>query len=312
MKDDRTIGAYKGSEKGALLICFGSVHGNEPAGVSAIAEVFKMLSLEALQNPNFTFKGKMIGLRGNTRAIEKGSRFVTQDLNRIWTEENVRRVRQTPISGLRDEELEMKEILNVVESEIEKEKPQKLIVLDIHTTTTQGGIFSIVSDHEESTKIALEMYAPVIRGLLTGLDGTLLHFFNSQNFNLPVTGVAFEAGQHNDPLSVNRAVSAIINCLRTVGLVNPKDVENRHDQLLIKYSTGLPKLAELIYVHKIQPKDQFEMAFGYLNFQRVAKGEYLGQDRHGSILSPQDALMLMPHYQKQGIDGFFLIKVVTE
>jgi len=46
----------------------------------------------------------------------------------------------------------------------------------------------------------------------------------------------------------------------------------------------------------------------YKNFQKVSKGEVIAKDKNGEIVAPVDALILMPLYQKQGDDGFFLIK----
>ena len=91
-------------------------------------------------------------------------------------------------------------------------------------------------------------------------------------------------------------------------MVKREDVENRHDSLLIEYSKDLPKIAELVKVHSIGPLDEFRMRPGYRNFQPVRRGEQLAEDRHGTIQAPEDALILMPLYQAQGSDGFFLIK----
>jgi len=50
---ERIIGSYAGSKKGPLLICFGGIHGNEPAGIQAIEEVFERLDKEPLRNPDY-------------------------------------------------------------------------------------------------------------------------------------------------------------------------------------------------------------------------------------------------------------------
>ena len=46
----------------------------------------------------------------------------------------------------------------------------------------------------------------------------------------------------------------------------------------------------------------------YKNFQRISSGEIIAEDNEGPIEAPEDALLLMPLYQSQGEDGFFLIK----
>lgn len=308
---ERIIGAYQGEEKGPLLICFGGMHGNELAGVKALESMFGMLEREPLNNPRFKFKGKLLGLRGNLAAIKAGERYINKDLNRQWTLENVSRIQAANSDAKLDsEDLEIKEILQVIHQEIANYQPDRIIVLDLHTTTAYGGIFSIPTDDERSLRIAIELHAPVIRGLLKGINGTSLHYFNSQNLGVDTVSVCFESGQHYEDLSVKRAIAALTNCMRTIGCVRAEDVENRHDKILIEYSKLLPNVSELFYCHAIEAADGFEMKPNYVNFQAVVEGEVLATDKTGEILAPEDCLVVMPLYQKQGADGFFLVKSV--
>ena len=54
------------------------------------------------------------------------------------------------------------------------------------------------------------------------------------------------------------------------------------------------------------------MKEGFKNFDRIEKGQLLATDRHGNILSPTDGLILMPLYQKQGENGFFIVREVYQ
>ncbi|NJL74166.1 MAG: hypothetical protein HC892_03110 [Saprospiraceae bacterium] len=148
------------------------------------------------------------------------------------------------------------------------------MVLDLHTTSASGGIFTITSDVEQNIRTATKLHAPVVLGMLDGLQGTTLHFFTSEQFQLDTIAISLEAGQHNDPNSVGRAISALINCMRTIGCVQANQVESKHDEILKSYSRHLPKVVELRYVHRIQPNDQFVMRPGYVNFQPIQKGKY--------------------------------------
>jgi succinylglutamate desuccinylase len=65
---------------------------------------------------------------------------------------------------------------------------------------------------------------------------------------------------------------------------------------------------ELRYRHPVIPGDGFKMLPGMRSFQRVGEGEVLAQDRNGSVRSPEAGRLLMPLYQAQGEDGFFLLK----
>ncbi len=312
MKEERIIGRYEGDKRGPLYIALGGVHGNEPAGVKALEIIFELLHKEPELNPGFQFAGRFVGFRGNVQALQRNRRFVRKDLNRQWTPLNIERVRSLPPQELKAEDLELYELLIGIEQEIADYKPEKFVLLDLHTTTARGGIFSFSTEDPESLHLAVHLHVPVIEGMLEGIRGTTLHYFTNENFEPETIAVCFESGQHEDPLSVNRALAAIINCMRTIGCVRAEDVENRHDQLLQEYSEGLPKVSELLYCHHITPKDEFEMEPNYQNFQPVQEGEVLAFDKNGPIRAEADGLILMPLYQNQGEDGFFIIRKVPD
>ncbi len=309
---ERIIGRYDGPQKGTLLISLGSIHGNEPAGTKALELMFKMLEVEPITNPSFSFKGRLLGIRGNLRAIQAGKRYLQKDLNRQWTVENVNRVMEADLATLEAEDLEIREILTLIRKEIAAYQPEKLVLLDLHTTTAFGGIFTVITDDPESLKIGLELHAPVIKGLLEGIKGTSLHYFTEENIGIPTVAVCFESGQHQEQLSINRAIAAITNCMRTIGCVRAEDVENQHDKLLIEFSKGLPKVSQLLMTHAIQEEDEFVMRPGYKNFHFVKKGELVADDQRGPIPIIKDGLLIMPLYQKQGDDGFFLIESIDD
>ena len=305
---DRVICKYRGTNPGPLLIVFGGMHGNEPAGIKAIEMMASMLKVEPITNPDFEYNGTFLGMIGNMQAYQKNQRFIKKDLNRSFTKENIEIVENTPESELKDELLEIKQILKAVRETINEVKPEKVVVLDLHTTSSYGGIFTITTDDPESLRIAVELHAPVIKGMLNGIKGTTLHYFTKENFGIDMTPVTFESGQHDENLSINRAIAAITNCMRTIGSVSPEHVENQHDTLLIEHSRNLPKVSELISKHSIIEGDNFTMNPNYKNFQKIQSGEIIAKDKKGPIEAPEDALLLMPLYQSQGEDGFFLIK----
>lgn len=307
----RIIGEYEGAERGPLLICIGAMHGNEPAGVKAMELMFKMLEVEPITNENFHYKGKIVGLIGNTRAYAQKTRYLDKDLNRQFREANVERVKKSVPSELQNEDLELKELLEIIESQIHEYKPEKLYILDLHTTSSRGGIFCLTTDDEESIEIAVNLHAPVVKGFLKGIYGTTLHYFGENNTKIPTVAVTFESGQHDEPMSVNRAIAAITNCMRIIGSVREDDVENRHNALLIEYSKNLPKVSKLIRRYDILPGDQFKMRPGFKNFQRLNAGDIIADDVRGPVKVSEDCLLLMPLYQAQGEEGFFLIKETT-
>ena len=305
---ERLIGRFEGNTKGPLMICLGGMHGNEIAGVRALELIFKMLEVEPITNPDFEFSGRIVGFRGNLIALKENKRFVKVDLNRIFHDDIIERVQHTPHEELQYEYLELKQLLEAVHNEIRDYNPDHIVVLDLHTTSCKGGIFSIVRDDIESIELGVELHAPVVRGMLEGLHGTTLHYFHQDNFRTRITSITFESGQHDEQLSINRAIAAIINCMRTIGSVQAEHVENQHDKLLIQHSKNLPKVAQMKYCHAITPEDGFVMMPGFKNFDYVQQGTQLAHDNTGPIYANSSGLLLMPLYQDQGDDGFFIIE----
>ncbi len=312
----RIIGQYDGDKHGDLIIAIGAIHGNEPAGVQALQLLFDMLQKEPLRNAAFKFSGRLVGLIGNIQALERQKRFVKKDLNRQLTTENIDKIRKnratesferTPQYEVLFEDIELIELIETIENQLVIYKPKRLIILDLHTTSADGGIFSIVSDNPESVALAETLHAPVVLGMIGSVGGSTLHYFTEQNMGVPTIAVAFESGKHDDLYSTRRAVAWLIHALRSVGSIATHDVENRHEIILKNYSNTLPKTVQLIGSHPISASDDFKMFGNFRNFQPVRKGDILAHDRHGAIVAPQDCRVLMPLYQAQGSDGFFLV-----
>jgi succinylglutamate desuccinylase len=312
MYSDRIIGKYTHHQPGPMLICIGGMHGNEPAGVKALEEVSRMLYEEPNINSDFIYYGHFIAIKGNKKALEQNIRYIDKDLNRSWTDANLKFIQNNDYHDLSSEQKEIYEILALLKDEIKTIQPKQIIVLDLHTTSASGGIFSITTDDEESIRMAIELHAPVIRGMLNGVEGSSIHFFHGKNMGIPTAAIAFEAGQHQDPLSINRSIAAVINCMRTIGAVDVHHVENKHDDILLEFSKNLPKVSSIVGKHSIQDVNTFKMLPNFQSFQKIEKNQLLAFDLNGEVRSPIDGMILMPFYQKYGEDGFFLISQSTD
>lgn len=304
--NDRVVDRYEGKETGPLLICIGGMHGNEPAGIKAIEEIFRLLQIEPSVNPGFQYRGNLVGLRGNLSALQEKKRYMQRDLNRMLTEGEVLRIKINEPGNRSLEDIEVIGLIDSVEAEIRRYNPPFTLILDLHTTTADGGIFTIAPSDEMSRQVALGLHAPVILGLSETLNGTTIEYFNKPALHQYC--IVFEAGQHDDPDCVYRSVAAIVNCMRSIGSVDIRDVDHRHDGLLISLSMGLPKVTRLIHHYRIKPEEIFRMNPGYQNFQQIRKGEVVASNEDGDIESPYDGMILMPKYQSQGEDGFFIVE----
>ena len=59
------------------------------------------------------------------------------------------------------------------------------------------------------------------------------------------------------------------------------------------------------------PCDEFVMEPGYVSFQPVKRGQLLAHDRSGPVRAGESGRILLPLYQSQGADGFFLVREIS-
>lgn len=250
-------------------------------------------------------RGDFVALAGNRSALALSRRFVDRDLNRAWSDDRIDRLRGARDVGVSAEDREQMELLDAIEAVVEEARGP-VYFLDLHTTSGFGGPFTTFGDTLSNRELAAHIPVPMILGLEELVDGTLLAFLGGHG----IVGVAYESGQHDEPRAVDRAEAGIWLTVATVGLVEqallPEATEGW--KLLAHDSGHLPKAMEMTYRRDIGPLDGFVMDPGYENFQPVKAGQVVAKDVHGPVHIERDARILMPLYQTQGEDGFFLIR----
>lgn len=304
---ERLLGRVEGQLPGPTLLAIGGVHGNEPAGVDAL-----LLVLAALAGRTAELCGDLVALAGNRTALAAGRRYVDRDLNRAWTAERVAALRARRAAGparaedpLQVEDREQLELLAAIEEALARARGP-LFVLDLHSTSGEGPPFVVLADTLKNRAFAAALPATVVVGLEEQLEGTLLSYLS----DLGHTTVAFESGQHTSPRSVDRAQAALWLALSGAGLLaSPNGLAGEISaRALAEDGERLPPVVEVRYRHAIRAEDAFRMEPGFRNLQPVERGQVLASDRRGPVRSPQAGLILMPLYQPQGEDGFFLVR----
>lgn len=313
-QEKRVIGEFTTGKKGPVFIAIAGIHGNEQAGISALNRLFQQLHF---MQPKF--QGTFIGIAGNLKAINSGKRYISIDLNRQWYSDKVNYLEQTPKYLLSvAEDIEQKELITLLKRLLRRHKKEQVTLLDLHTTSSEGGAFSIANSDSRARDLAKMLHVPVIVGLERVIVGTTMNYFTS----LDLPAFSFEAGQHYDWQSVIRMEAALWKSLVEIGCIAAEDVplfnfyEHTLQELSLKkkeVAQSIPEVSdnpvlELCYRHAITPEQEFQMNPGYLNFQSIERGEVLAKDANGPIKSPLSGMILMPLYQKQGNDGFFIVR----
>ena len=298
----RVLGRLEGRKPGPTLILVAGLHGNEPAGVLALQRLFATLAAD----PRGLDRGRAVALAGNLKALAARRRYLVHDLNRYWDRARVARLRRSA-EPLTDEDEELRDL----DREIERARRAAdgtVYLLDLHTTSGPRLPFATLDDNLPNRELALEFPVPVVLGLEEELADTLTTYVET----LGMVTAGFEAGQHDDPESIERAEAAIWIALEACHLVRRGSREEaaRARRDLARAAGSLPHVVEVRHRHPVSTGDWFRMDPGWANFQPVARGQSLAVDRNGPITAPFDGMMLMPLYQDQGADGFFVVQRV--
>ncbi|MEO9885844.1 MAG: succinylglutamate desuccinylase/aspartoacylase family protein [Balneola sp.] len=300
---DRIIGKIEGQKAGPTIIALAGIHGNEPTSIKAIEHV-----LEKIEGLGKKFKGTFIGIRGNLEALSKGERFIDEDMNRIWFTSILDKIRRTSMDDvLTAERRETKAVLEIIDPIIlDENKSQPVIFADLHTFSAETGLFAISSREKKNVDLLSKLNVPLIFGIEKALHGTALKYIQ----NTGNIGFAFEAGMHFSESAEFNATAGIYSLLIASGCLDISDIPdyNPYHDFLAQQTEGLPKKVEFIYKHIIEKDDDFLMRKGFKNFDRVKKGDWLANDKMGRIEAQTDGYILMPLYQAQGDDGFFIVK----
>jgi hypothetical protein len=297
----RLIAKVEGSLHGPTVVFIGGMHGNEPAGVLALETLMPFI-----EENRANLKGKVFAIRGNISALACNSRFVDQDLNRIWT--------TTLLAGIQNkmtldaEEKEAKEMLELIQ-EILQDNRDKVCFIDLHTTSAPSIPFITLNDMLINRDFASPFPVPKILGLEEFLKGPLLSYINEMGH----VAIGFEAGQHQDPMAVSNCVSFINLCLIQSGCF-PVATFDVGDELesLAEAAKGEKGFFEVVYRHEIRPLEQFGMLQGFTNFMPIERHQKLAMHEGQPVFSTYEGRIFMPLYQAKGSDGFFIIQDIPQ
>ena len=290
------IGEFVGDERGATVIVVGSLHGNEPAGAGALRKVAEKL-------PPLCEKllGRVYLFAGNVRALQQGKRFIDTDLNRHWTPENLSKC-GSELRLKKSEDFEMDELSRAFD-EILNTAQDEIFALDLHSTSAGGAPFALVGDTLRNRRFAQKFPVRILLGIEEQLDGTLLEYLN----NSGVVTLGFEGGQHTADSTIENHEALIWLALVNSGILPETAVpEIVIQRKKLEKATGEAEIIEIRYREPVNPEDEFKMLPGFVNFDPVTGGQILAHKRGSGVQAPESGLILMPLYQKQGEDGFFI------
>ncbi len=306
-KLSRVIGLVEGPDEGPSVVAVGGMHGNEPSGVEALQEI-----TENLKEKSRFFNGRFLALRGNIPALERKVRYIDEDMNRIWFPSIIDEIRRTPERELASSERrEIKGLLNILDKflpENPKNSPHPVVIADLHSFSAEGSMFAITAPSSRNIGLFSKLHVPLVFGIEKTLRGAALRFYQ----DLGNITFALEGGHHQNEVTKDNNAAAMLAMLDEIGCIDSSDLPafSRHEKYLKEQNKRLPAQVKLVYQHLVEPHDSFKMRPGFKNFQPIKEGEWLAKDNSGKILAQCDGYILMPLYQQQGNDGFFIAREV--
>lgn len=300
-KPQRIIGTVSGEQPGPCIILIGGMHGNEPTGIDSVRQV-----LGTLQEGCFPLRGNLHAFRGNLPALAAGKRYLEKDLNRIWKQEWIERLRRDGSAMQASvEDREMLELLAIIDEAIAAARGD-VLVMDLHTSSAAGAPFIVQADNHLTGKVTERLHAPAVIDTPGFFHGALLTYMRLRGH----AAMVFEGGQHGTKESIRVHVAAVWLAMAAVGALREDELpaNGKCCRALTGSTNGMPKTLELTYRYAIHPGDCFTMLPGFRNFDKVHKNQLVGHDNNGEVLSPQEGRIFLPLYQDIGEDGFFLVR----
>ena len=299
-KTQRIIGHIIGDFPGPTVVFFAAIHGNEPAGVRALEQVF-----DTLTKVNSDFYGQCYGILGNTKALEEGVRFLEKDLNRMWLPHQMGTLLQDEDETSPEGE-EMRALYQLIE-EIRSTAKPPLYFIDLHTTSGVTEPFVVMNDSLLNRRFTQHYPLPVILGIEEYLTGALLSHINEMGY----VSIGFESGQHQSEAAVSNAVHFINYTLGLVGFIK-MDSQNlkRVRGQLKQRGKALHRFYEIYYQHLLKVGIPFAMTPGFTNFEFVPKGTLLAKEGGQFIITRKKRQLFMPLYQDKGYEGYYFIRSI--
>ncbi|MBK7876901.1 MAG: succinylglutamate desuccinylase/aspartoacylase family protein [Planctomycetes bacterium] len=303
---ERVLGTYPGREAGPLLVVTAGVHGNEPAGIVACRRVLREL---AARRPRLS--GRFVALSGNRAALARDVRSIDHDLNRLWTREEIARTRSLAGTARNEEQRELADLAEVLEREFAR-APGPVTLLDLHSTSGDGPPFTLLAHPRNGLDLARAIDVPALLGLERILGSTLIDWAH----RLGHRAIVLEGGQNAAESTADHHESALWVALVACGLLAESEAPElaSHRARLARAAGALPRVLEIGHRHELQPGERFEMTPGWANFDAVKEGDLVarsGSHLEHEVCAPMTATMIMPRYQGQGLDGYFLACAVA-
>ena len=287
MMSYKTLGkgivSIKGKNKGPTIGIVCNVHGNELCGRKAVHRVLEEYAIE---------RGTLILIDGNQEAALLNRRFVNSDMNRMFTNKQLKK------KNAKNDLARAQYLAEVI--------PTLGIdyAIDFHSTSTQTKYpFTVSFPGSEAITDLCPM--PRIYGWTGIVEGSLVEFMNKEN----IPAVVVEAGQHFANNSIRVAEKTLHSVLSHFGIITLEKSTKQQKQ----------KAFEVIENISVGDAASYKFTKLYGCFDELKPGEKIAKDKTKTYKSPKEKglQIMMPALQENITNGispnaYYLIRPISK
>ncbi len=272
------------------IAIIGSMHGNEPCGrlaLEALAERTRLGELPVQEGTLFLIHGNPAASKTGKRHTEGGA-----DLNRLFSYDFIANLPKSQWSSEHHRAIELRPLLQELDA-----------VLDLHSASAPTPPFGIVSTAKTSPDLGRKLGLPYLThgwngpGLLG--DQVLLHVLTQRG----KPSFAVECGQHDDPISTQRAHETANHFLVATGILPPNAAPALPEQPPVELNI-------VDAVKKPSPGFQFHQRL--IGLQQIPAGAIIGSDENLEIHCKRTSFAIMPNAAVEtGQDMLYLAHQIT-
>ena len=274
---------YEGLKNGKNLLILVAIHGNEVCGPKAITNIIKKI-----KNNEIKIKTGSVTFIPicNLEAYKQNKRYININLNRIFEKiENPKN----------NEEIISQKIIKYID--------ECDYLLDIHSIHSEGPSFAFLDkDTEEEMKkfVIIQNFQSIIVGwndIFGKNDKSTCGY--ALKYNKICTTI--ECGNHNDPLCIERAETAIKNSLAFLDIADCELSFDKNNQKFIKMEKVFYKEKEGYFVKN------------WKHLDTIKSEEIIAKYNDGEVIkAKKDCLIIMPHEDNPiGTEWFYLGKYIN-
>ncbi len=252
MKNLKHVTTIQSNTPGKTIAIVAGIHGNETGTLQALRLAQESISID---------NGTIHYVVGNPLAVEKGVRFVENNLNRAFkANQNV-----TPPTYEQRRALELMELFDTCDA-----------LLDLHSVSNPKATPFIICE-KEYFDIAKKFPFPIRSSGWNKIEPGSTDFYMSTHGKI---GLCLECGFHEDPEVPNRALEGIKTFLSLMGNIKIPMPADNFEQKEISASD----------VHI--SKTNFILAREFTDFEFVPKDTLIGYDEHVEFRMPKDGILI--------------------